>query len=145
MGIKENLLANVTELNPMSALLDRGCEFEGKLTFEGTVRINGVFSGEVFSNDVLIVGDTAVVNAEVDVDTIIISGEVTGNITARTRIEVKHPGVLRGNICTPALIIEEGVIFEGSCRMPAAARKAVDTRANATLVSETGMKRIQPA
>src|SRR4030095_13299467 len=93
-------------------------EFEGKLTFEGTVRINGHFAGEIFSNDTLIIGDTAVLNAEVDVDTIIISGEVNGNITARTRIEVHRPGVLRGNIITPSLIIEEGVTFEGTCRMP---------------------------
>jgi len=123
MGITENLVPTVSEASQISALLDRGCEFEGKMTFEGTVRINGVFSGEIFSNDTLIVGDTAVLNAEVDVDAIIISGEVNGNITARSRIEIKRPGVVRGSINTPCLVIEEGVIFEGSCKMPAPTTK----------------------
>src|SRR5262249_25678409 len=118
MGIKENLMPVIENSSQISALLDRGCEFEGKLTFEGTVRINGHFAGEVFSNDTLIIGDTAVLNAEIDVETIIISGEVNGNITARNRIEVHRPGVLRGNIVTPSLIIEEGVTFEGTCKMP---------------------------
>lgn len=140
MGIKENLLNTMAETHPMSALLERGCEFEGKLTFEGSVRINGSFSGEIFSNDVLIIGDTAVVNAEIDVDTLIVSGEVNGGLTARTRMEVRRPAVVRGNLCTPCLIIEEGVIFEGSCRMPAAVAKKSEEVSEIRPVAE-GMKR----
>lgn len=123
MGLKDHLMSTMAEASHISALLDRGCEFEGKLTFEGTVRINGVFSGEIFSNDLLIVGDTAVLHGEVDVDSIMISGEVNGNVTARTRIEIRRPAVVRGNLCTPVLVIEEGVIFEGNCRMPASSVK----------------------
>jgi len=143
MGIKDNLVPTVTEANPISALLDRGCEFEGKMVFEGTVRINGIFSGEVFSNDMLIVGDTAVVNAEVDVDSIIISGEVNGNVTGRSRIEIKRPGVVRGNLCTPSLVIEEGVIFEGSCKMPAPSEAKKDSSSESAKVSKISGPEVQ--
>lgn len=142
MGLKDNLVQTMAEASHISALLDRGCEFEGKMTFEGTVRINGVFSGEIFSNDLLIVGDTAIVNGEIDVDAIIISGEVNGTVTARSRVEVRRPGVLRGSIITPSLVIEEGVIFEGNCRMPepAATRKLVHTEDVGKLAADEVLK-----
>ncbi len=57
------------------------------------------------------------VSAEIEVDSVIISGEVKGNINAKSRVEIHSPGKLRGNVQTPILIIEEGVIFEGNCQM----------------------------
>ncbi|MFM7200316.1 MAG: polymer-forming cytoskeletal protein [Myxococcota bacterium] len=107
-----------TELN---AFLGRGCEYEGKLTFEGTVRIDGRFTGEIFSNDVLIIGQGAEVHAEIDVAVVIVSGNVVGNITARTRVELHAPARLVGNLVTPVLTVDEGVFFEGNCRMDVAA------------------------
>lgn len=97
----------------ISTLLGRGSEFEGKLTFEGTVRIDGVLKGEVFSDDVLIIGEGARVDAEIDIGEIIIQGTVTGNIRARRSIEVLAPGHVNGDLTTPNLQIEKGVIFEG--------------------------------
>ena len=86
MGLKDNIMTTMAEASQISALLDRGCEFEGKLTFEGTVRVNGIFAGEIFSNDVLIVGDTAVVNAEIDVDIITrITENIDGNVASTGR------------------------------------------------------------
>ncbi len=101
----------------LSALLGRGCEYEGKLTFEGTVRIDGKFTGEVFSNDVLIIGEGAEIHAEIDVAVVVVSGNVKGNITARNRLELHAPGRLTGNIVTSTLSIEEGAVFEGNCKM----------------------------
>ena len=60
----------------LNAFLGPGCEYDGKLTFEGSVRIDGKFSGEIFSNDILLVGEGATVKAEIDVGTIIVSGTV---------------------------------------------------------------------
>jgi cytoskeletal protein CcmA (bactofilin family) len=97
----------------ISTLLGRGSEFEGKLTFEGTVRIDGVLKGEVFSDDVLIIGEGARVDGEIDIGEIIIQGTVTGNIRARRSIEVLAPGRVNGDLTTPVLQIEKGVIFEG--------------------------------
>lgn len=101
----------------LNAFLGKGCEYDGKLTFEGSVRIDGKFSGEIFSNDILLVGEGAVVRAEIDVGTIIVSGVVEGNITAKKMVELKAPAFVKGTITTPALTIEQGVVFEGSSKM----------------------------
>lgn len=102
---------------PISGLLEKGCEFEGKLTFEGTVRINGKFIGEIFSEGTLIVGEGAAIEGKVDVGSIIVHGEIKGTIKAKDRIEMHTPAVVRGDITAQTLVIDEGVIFEGSCSM----------------------------
>src|SRR5512138_1889602 len=97
----------------INTLLGKGSEFEGKLTFEGTVRVDGKLSGEIFSDDVLVVGEGAEVHAEVDIGEIIIQGLVIGNIRAKRSVEIHAPGKVRGDITTPSLQIDKGVIFEG--------------------------------
>jgi cytoskeletal protein CcmA (bactofilin family) len=111
----------------INTLLGRGSEFEGKLTFEGTVRIDGKLSGEIFSEDVLVVGEGAQVNAEIDVGVIIVEGNVTGNIRAKRAVELHAPARMRGNIETPSLYVDKGVLFEGHCKMDNASIKTVST------------------
>lgn len=107
----------VTEI---TALLGRGTRFEGKLYFEGRVRIDGVFKGEIKSDDTLIIGDGAEVNAEIDVATLIVRGGIVhGNIKASQSLEIHAPGKVIGNVHSPSLFIERGVEFQGSCRMDA--------------------------
>jgi cytoskeletal protein CcmA (bactofilin family) len=101
----------------INTLLGRGSEFEGKLTFEGTVRIDGKLSGEIFSDDVLVVGEGAEVHAEIDIGEIIIQGSVVGNIRAKRGVEIHAPGRVRGDITTPSLQIDKGVVFEGRSYM----------------------------
>ncbi len=104
----------------ITALLGRGTRFEGKLYFEGRVRVDGIFKGEIKSDDTLIIGDGAEVHAEIDVATVIIRGGVVhGNVRASQSIEIHAPGKLVGNIHSPSLFIERGVEFQGSCRMDA--------------------------
>src|SRR6516165_7080030 len=100
-------------LGEITTLLGRGATFEGKLTFEGTVRIDGRFKGEVFSDDVLVIGEGAQVEAQIDVGEVIIQGTVVGNITAKRSIEIHAPGRVKGDLHTPSLQIDKGVIFEG--------------------------------
>jgi cytoskeletal protein CcmA (bactofilin family) len=102
---------------PVTTLLGKGSEFEGKLSFEGTVRVDGKLTGEIFTDDVLVVGEGAEVNAEVTVGAIVIQGTVRGNITAKRSVEIHNPGRVRGNINTPSLFIEKGVFFDGQCQM----------------------------
>jgi cytoskeletal protein CcmA (bactofilin family) len=97
----------------ITTLLGRGATFEGKLTFEGTVRIDGRFKGEVFSDDVLVIGEGAHVEAELDVGEVIITGTVVGNIKAKRSIEIHAPGRVKGDLHTPSLQIDKGVVFEG--------------------------------
>lgn len=105
------------ESHEVSGVIEKGCEFEGKLCFEGTLRIGGNFRGEIYTNDVLVIGEGAKVHAEIEAGTIIINGEVIGNIVAKHRVEIHRPAIFRGNIVTPSLMVDEGVIFEGSSKM----------------------------
>lgn len=107
-------MKNKDEIN---AFLGKETEFEGKLSFSGAVRIDGHFTGEIFTEGTLIVGESAVIKSDIHVSHIIISGEIRGNIIADNRIEIHAPGKVFGNIQAPAVVIEEGVIFEGNCRM----------------------------
>jgi len=104
----------------VTTLLGRGSEFEGKLSFEGTVRVDGKLSGEIFTDDVLIIGEGAEVAAEINVGAIVIEGTVNGNIHAKRSVEIRTPGRVRGNITTPSLFIEKGVVFDGQCQMESA-------------------------
>ena len=101
----------------LTGVIDRGCEFEGKLCFQGTVRINGIFRGEIYTPDTLVIGEDARVYANVSAGIVIISGEVSGNIEAKHRVEIHHPAIFRGEIQTPSLSVDDGVIFEGSSKM----------------------------
>ena len=101
----------------LNALLGRGSEFDGKLTFEGTVRIDGKFNGTILTNDVLVVGEGARIAAEITCGTIIVHGEITGNIKAKVGVELHHPAKVKGNVETPVLMVEKGVIFEGQTKM----------------------------
>jgi cytoskeletal protein CcmA (bactofilin family) len=101
----------------INAFLGSNTEFEGKLSFTGTVRIDGRFKGEIYTEGTLIVGETALIQSNVHVTHIIISGEIRGNIVADKRIEIHAPGKVFGNIQAPTVVIDEGVLFEGNCRM----------------------------
>lgn len=101
----------------VTGVIEHGCEFEGKLCFQGTVRIGGVFRGEIYTPDTLIVGEGARVQGTIEAGTVVISGEVTGNVRAKHRVEIHRPAVFRGDILTPSLSVDEGVIFEGSSKM----------------------------
>ena len=101
----------------INAFLGKDTEFEGKLSFKGAVRIDGHFTGEIYTDGTLIAGESAVIKSEIHVSHIIISGEIMGNIIADKRIEIHAPGKVYGNIQAPVIVIDEGVIFEGNCRM----------------------------
>ena len=114
---RDELTSAPAATGDLNALLGRGSEFEGKLTFEGTVRIDGKFTGTIVTGDVLVVGEGAKISAEISCGTIIIHGEVTGNVRAKNAVELHHPAKMRGNVETPSLMVEKGVMFEGQTKM----------------------------
>jgi cytoskeletal protein CcmA (bactofilin family) len=107
-------------------LLGAGAEFEGKLTFAGTVRIDAKFKGSIQTNDVLIVGEHAKIDADITCGTIIVHGEVNGNVRARIAIELHRGSRLRGDVESPSLTIEKGVVFQGSSKMTPAEKATSD-------------------
>lgn len=101
----------------LNALLGKGSQFEGKLLFEGTVRIDGKFSGDIISTDTLIIGEGAEVKANLQVGSLICLGDFQGEAKASKSIELKAPAKVRGNINTASFMVERGVFFDGSCKM----------------------------
>jgi cytoskeletal protein CcmA (bactofilin family) len=101
----------------LSAYIDEASEIEGKYTFSGTVMLNGKFKGEIASGDTLIVGEKGVINASIHCGVVLVNGEVTGNILGDERVELRGKARVHGDVVAPVVVLEEGVLFEGHCRM----------------------------
>lgn len=113
-GAKED---GETDMHDVHTLLGPESHFEGKLVFEGTVRVDGRFIGEVHTEGNLIVGHGARVEGTLQVGHVVVHGEVHGDIVASRAVEVHAPGKVRGNITTPQLTMDKGVVFDGTCTM----------------------------
>ena len=101
------------------ALISSGSKITGKLYFEGAACIEGQVDGEISAQGKLTLGEGAVINAKVSGGEVVVKGQVKGDIVAATRLALESPARVTGNICAPVLSIEEGVAFEGNCRMAA--------------------------
>jgi len=99
------------------AFVGHGVEFKGMLTYKGSVRIDGQFDGEIETDDTLFIGDQATVTAQIRAGSVIASGRITGNITARERVELKSPAVIDASLQTPKLSIGNGVVMNGDITM----------------------------
>lgn len=102
----------------LTALLGPGTRFEGKLFFEGRVRIEGYLKGEIRGDDTLVVGDGAEIHGPIQVATVIVKGgSIVGDIVAKTAIEIHAPAKVTGNLHSPSVFLDRGVEFRGACRM----------------------------
>lgn len=99
-----------------TSVIDHGNEAQGRLNFVGTLAFNGKFHGELLCAETLLVGESGDVEAAVQVETAIVSGQIKGNITARERVELRRTARIYGNIVTPVLVLEEGVVIDGQCK-----------------------------
>lgn len=115
-GILERVGVHVSDQS-MNAFLDKGTKFEGKLTFEGTVRIDGKFQGEVFSQDRLVVGEGGEIEGNAEVGSCVLSGSFRGELKARDRVELQAPAKFYGTVIAPVLIVAEGATLEGNVKM----------------------------
>src|SRR2546421_8233618 len=95
--------------------LARGVEFKGTLTFEGTVRIDGMVSGAIYSKGTVILGEHAMIEGDISAGTIVSGGTINGNLTATQRVQLLPSAVLNGDLKTPLLKVEEGVQLHGNC------------------------------
>jgi cytoskeletal protein CcmA (bactofilin family) len=99
--------------------LGKGVEFKGVLDFDGTVRVDGRVEGEIHTTGTLIVGEHAVIKGIVSAAIVMNSGRINGTVTATEQVQILKPGVLIGDIRTPAVSIENGAHFHGTCDMGA--------------------------
>ena len=101
----------------IKAFLGEGTEFEGKLIFTGAVRLDGKFKGEILGKGTLVVGQGARIEADINVDSLMVGGDVRGAVEVRERMEIDTTGKFYGNVKTGIFIIHEGGLFEGNCQM----------------------------
>ncbi|MBW1702666.1 MAG: polymer-forming cytoskeletal protein [Deltaproteobacteria bacterium] len=106
----------MTKKEIMNAFLGEDTEFEGELKFHGTIRIDGHFKGDISAVGTLVIGEAGLVEANIHVSSIVLSGELHGNVLADDRVEIHAPGKVFGDIQAPIVVIHEGVLFEGNCR-----------------------------
>lgn len=99
--------------------LGKGVDFKGVVHFDGTVRIDGRLEGEIHTTGTLIVGEHAVIKGLISAGTLMTSGKINGTVTASEKIQILKPGILIGDIRTPAISIEDGAHFHGMCDMGA--------------------------
>lgn len=110
---KKNALADEENFT----FLGRGVDFKGVVNFDGTVRIDGRLEGEIHTEGTLVVGEHAVIKGIVTTGTLITSGKIQGNITALEKVQILKPGILIGDVRSPAFSMEEGAHFHGMCDM----------------------------
>lgn len=101
----------------LSAFIDQGSEFEGKLSFKDTVRIDGCFRGEITSQNTLVVGETGEIMATVRSRNVIVSGTVTGNVFATEKIVLHKSARVEGDVEAGSVAIEEGAVLNGKITM----------------------------
>lgn len=101
----------------LNSMLGQGCKIKGEIEIQGTMRIDGQFEGSISCPDTLIIGKSGVVKAEVKVKNAVIGGKLIGNIVAANKIELQSGSHVEGDISTARLVIDEGVFFEGNCKM----------------------------
>jgi cytoskeletal protein CcmA (bactofilin family) len=102
--------------NAASAFLGPGSKITGTVKLDSTGRIEGEVEGEIHARD-LVIGESAVVKAQVHGATVVVHGTVVGDIRATSRLEIRRPAKVKGNISSSVLVIEEGASFEGKCSM----------------------------
>lgn len=101
----------------INAFLGKNTCFNGTLAFDGLVRIDGTFEGNVKTNDTFVIANSGNVKADIDAGTIKISGNFEGTVVAKTKVELYKPAQVTGTIKTPSLVIEDGVVFNGTTEM----------------------------
>ena len=106
------------EVGGLTAFIDQGSSFEGKLSFKDTVRIDGHFAGEISSENTLVIGETGEIEADIRSKTVIVSGSIHGDVTAARKVVLHKTARVDGNVETPSLVIEEGAVLVSQVRMP---------------------------
>jgi len=119
------------------AYLDKGSKISGKLFFEGPVRIDGQVDGEISANDAVLIGEGAIVTAQLKAASLVIAGKISGDILASKRIEIRPTAKVFGNLTTPVLVVHDGALFEGHCTMhPEAKAEVRDDRKVTPIVAK---------
>lgn len=106
-----------TSFDELETLIGKSTKINGSIDLAGTLRIEGVFEGDICSAADVVVGETGTVNADIKGRNILVAGTIKGNVEATGKIEMTKSGKILGDIKTSKLILEEGALFKGNCQM----------------------------
>lgn len=126
-----------TQSHETTAFLDRGSHFEGTLTFQGSVRIDGIYKGDIVSGNHLVLGEQAEVEGTINVEEVIVSGRFIGTITAAKSIILHSSAVVEGALTTPRLTIDDGAGFNGTITMASQKARKGEARNDAELMTDS--------
>jgi cytoskeletal protein CcmA (bactofilin family) len=101
----------------LTTFIDEDSDIEGHYLFKGTLMLNGRFKGDISSSDTLIIGEKGKVTGDIRVGQLFVSGEIVGSVSCTERVELKRTARVFGDVEAPLVVLEEGVLFEGHCRM----------------------------
>lgn len=113
-------------LEEMNVFWGKNSEFNGKIISEGIFRLDGKMEGEIFHSGTLIIGETAVIKGKMEVNVLTLNGTIEGEVKAKERVEIHSKGKLFGTLFTPILVVQDGGIFEGNCKMVATSNHGVE-------------------
>ncbi len=108
-------MADTTEALILNSLIGEGSEFRGEFKVKDLIRIDGYFKGNILTEGKVLVGKSGLVDTDIRAGIVVIGGTVHGSILAYKRVVLLSTGRLFGDIVTPSLVVEEGVVFEGRC------------------------------
>ena len=98
----------------LNALLGRGATYQGDLSFEGRVRVDGVFRGQIYTDDLLEIGETGVIEGEVDAEELIVAGRVEGKVRVRGLLVVEATGCINGDLDAAKMVTREGATLRAT-------------------------------
>lgn len=107
--------AKQIEDNIVNSIIGEGSEFKGEFTINGLLRIDGRFKGTIETDGKVLIGQTGEATTDIKARVVVIGGIVRGNIFATERVIMLSSGQMHGNIITPSLVMEDGVVFDGNC------------------------------
>lgn len=141
---EENSHEGTSQAEDVIAFVGKGVEFKGTITYNGTVRIDGILDGEINTEGTLLIGEEAVLTAKVTAGTVISKGKITGDITAKEKVRLLAPAILNGSVKAPILSMEEGVLFNGNIEMARAEVRELtrEVAARAAGTSSSAAKRV---
>ena len=113
----KKMLENYYNNKKIKTILGKGTLFNGILNFQDSIKINGTFSGEINAKGLLVVGEGAIVKANIKADSVIVLGTIDGNVYANEKVEMLPTGRVYGDVKSKKIKISDGVIFSGSCEM----------------------------
>ena len=110
-------LKNFDRTGELNTILGKGSQFEGKITVEHSLRIDGRLKGDVMAKETLVIGKDGEIHGDIKVKNLILGGKVTGTVAVENKTVLENKSELHGDLCTSRLVIDEGAIFDGKCSM----------------------------